>query len=378
MRGFICLVFGFAIAGCNGTGPCRSDAMCASSPLTPTCDVPTGACVPARAALIGHGDGSAGSVTLTVVYQETPARAPTGFAFNPSRPNELWIVNHADDTVTTLTDPGTPSTSSMLRRDPDAIHFMHSPSGLAFAADNSWATCGENDGTQDGQPSFTGPGAFSADPAIFAKATPSGLGSHIDMLHDSPWCMGVAHERDHVFWFTDGGHQSIARYDFHAYHQPGGDDHTDGEIAHYLTGQFMRVPNVPSHLAFNPDDGMLYVADTGHQRIIKLDPRSGTPGADMPTLEPVIPIQMDNAAMTEFVPPGTLQAPSGIAVNGGYVYVTENATSKLYAFDVMTGKLVRTLDTGLSGGSVTDFTVGPDGKAYFLDTTAATVYRIDP
>ncbi|AUX37695.1 MULTISPECIES: hypothetical protein [Sorangium] len=69
--------------------------------------------------------------------------------------------------------------------------------------------------------------------------------------------------------------------------------------------------------------------------------------------------------------------PSGIEVHEGIVYATDHATSRFYAFD-LTGRLVRTLDTGLPAGSLAGFTFGPDGKLYFVDLRSSRVYRIDP
>lgn len=79
----------------------------------------------------------------------------------------------------------------------------------------------------------------------------------------------------------------------------------------------------------------------------------------------------------DFVPPGTLEMPSGIEVHGDLVFVSDAAQSRLYAFD-MGGQIVRTLDTGLAPGSLAGLTIGPDGKVYFVDVLASRVYRIDP
>ena len=359
---------------------CSSDVDCAAAKDAPVCDAANSVCVAGtpRATLIGTGDGTPSSVTFTSVYEPDRPRQPTGLAFNPMHPEELWIVDYTDDTVVTITSPGTAQAPVQTRHDPAAGHFMHKPTGIAFADDATWATCGDNDNSQNGSTGFMGPAAFSADPAIFATQNPTTrLGSHLDMLHASPFCMGIAHERDHAYWVFDGENSALVRYDFRDFHPPGEEDHSDGVIWFYATGQVKRAPGIPSQLVYNPDDAMLYAADTGNGRVVKLDTTSGIMGQDLPTLEPSVPVQIDNATLTELVPPGTLEAPSGIALKDGIIYVSDNATSRFSAFD-LTGKLVRWLDTGLPPGSLVDLTVGPDGKLYFVDMTSGRAYRIDP
>ncbi len=375
------------IAGCSGEtsvsppAPCKSNSDCTNRTEGPQCIVATGTCKP-RGYPIGTHDGSPASVTLTLVYQAKLDDQPTGLAFNPDAPNELWLVNRATDFATILYDPGLATTQSKRLHDPDALHFMHVPTGIAFGTKRygmkgSWGTCGESDNPAGHHNSFMGPALFSSDLAIFAKPTASGLGSHLDMLHDSPFCMGIAYEQDNIYWVFDGKHGSLARYDFGEFHPPGGDDHSDGKIGQYVMGELARVPNIPSHLVFNPNDKMLYAADSGHQRIVRLDTTSGTLGPLLPTKEPVVPRRMDNATLTVLVAPGPLEAPSGIALNDGILYVTDNATSRITAFD-LEGNLVRKLDTGLPAGSLAGLTFGADGKIYFVDMLASRVYRIDP
>ena len=140
----------------------------------------------------------------------------------------------------------------------------------------------------------------------------------------------------------------------------------------------LGVTGVPSHLFYEAEDKQLYVADTGHKRILKLDTTSGTLGKSFPGQETIKARKyMDGAVLTELVPPGTLETPSGIEVQDGFVFVSDNATSKFYAFDAQ-GQIVRTLDTGLPAGSLAGFTFGPDGKIYFVDMISGRAYRIDP
>ena len=136
---------------------------------------------------------------------------------------------------------------------------------------------------------------------------------------------------------------------------------------------------MPSHLQFNPADSHLYIADTGAARIVKLDTTSGTSG---PPFQPVYEELadwglMNNAVFSEVVPGGTLNQPSGLLLHDGLIFVSDHATSKLYAYD-MTGALVNQLDTGLPAGSLAGIAVGRDDKIYLSDMLTGAVYRLDP
>jgi hypothetical protein len=328
---------------------------------------------------LGKGDGSPSSVVLTLVH-EAPNTQPVDLAFSAVDPSQLWVMRYATLATLVLVRPGTPEQEAKVIADPDAIHFANKTPAIAWGEGNTWATCGDNTNPISKNNLFMGPALFSGDLSVFAKATPKGLGSHLDMLHASPLCRGIAHERANVYWVFNAYDKSIDRYDFHRDHGPGEDDHSDGEIYRYAKDQVLGKDGIPSHIAYSPDDAMLYVADTGNARVAKLDTRSGTKGEPLPRRnEPLVGnAMMSGAAISDFVPKGTLEAPTGIEVRSGAVYVSDNATSKLWAFERSSGKVIRTLDTGLPKGSLTGFTFGPDGKIWLCDKVASRVYRIDP
>ena len=388
----ILLCLGVSIPACSGESPdasttsssqppppevgCVADAECSGHPETPLCDIPTGECSPLPAGHeIGWRDGSPGSVDLVPVFEPDKLSKPTDLDFHPERPNELWVVNRNDDSVLIITSPGTPDASWQRLRDPAASHFMDRPTALAFGAKNTWATCGDNDNHAS---DFTGPSLFSADMSIFAVETPGGLGSHLDMLHSTSFCKGIAHEAENIYWVFNSDKGSVDKYDFGMDHGPGNDDHSDGTIYRYVATQLAGADDVSSHVFFNQSDKHLYIADTGNKRIVKLDPLSGTMGSSFSGQEPVVDRRrVNDAVLTDVVPPGLLEAPSGIEVHNDLIYITDNATSRFHAFD-LTGKLVRTLDTGLPPGSLNGLMFGPDQKVYFTDFLSARVYRIDP
>jgi hypothetical protein len=372
--------------GSSGSG-CETNADCSATPDTPRCDPATGACValpPGHE--IGSKDGSPGSVVFTPVFEPPASSNPADLGFNPENPDELWIVNHLDSSVNIVTRPGQPDATSERRLDPAAAHFMVKPPAIAFGAtDPTWGAtfgvCGDSDNYDwnPQEPSFMGPALFSARLDVFAKPTPGGLGSHLDMMHDTSYCRGIAHVEANVYFVFNSQLRSIDKYDFHDDHGPGNDIHDDGETFRYVAGAVLGKTGVPSHLVYNPNDAQLYIADTGNHRVAKLDTTSGTLGSGFSGTEPQITRRnVDGAVIVDVVPPGTLDAPSGIEIRNELIYVTDNATSRFYVFD-LAGQLIRQLDTGFAPGSLAGFTFGPrDGKIYFVDMISGKAFRIDP
>ena len=199
------------------------------------------------------------------------------------------------------------------------------------------------------------------------------------MLHSTTFCRGIAHVQDNQYFVFNSTKKSLDKYDFAHDHGPGMDDHSDGDIYRYVAGSVLGVEDVSSHMIYDATTAQLYVADTGNARIAKLDTLSGTVGKSFSGFEPVnVRKEVDGAVLTDVVPPGTLEMPSGIELYEGLLYVTDAATSRFYVFD-LEGQLIRHLDTGLPPGSLSGFAFGPDdGKVYFVDTISARAYRIDP
>lgn len=168
---------------------------------------------------------------------------PRDLAFDPLVPGRLWVVNAGLTGVVIFDRLGSPDQASQRREDIFAPHFMNNPSSLAFGDDGAFATCGESrdEWNAAAQPldDFMGPTLWSSSLEIFANANQARgtgkEGSHIDMLHESPLCMGIEHEDKNVYWAADGLNGEIVRYDFQKDHGPGGTDHSDGIVRRFPT-----------------------------------------------------------------------------------------------------------------------------------------------
>jgi hypothetical protein len=322
--------------------------------------------------------------TFTVIGSDADGlNAVRDLAFDPFEPTRLWTFNTGFHGTVIFFDPGTPAQTSEVRTDAYGQHFMAYVAAAAFGISGEFASCNEsrdewNVGPQ--QPDdFMGPTLWPSNLDIFAvvgQEFPPGEqeGSHLDMLHQSPLCMGIAHDVDRVYWVYDGFNGNLVRYDFQDHHGPGGSDHSDGIITRYVDAAVTRLPNVPSHMELDHATGMLYVADAGANRVMRLDTNSGT---NMGTL----PGDWDGAEYTG-VEGADFQAlvegidtPSGLALHEGRLFVGEHGTGDIVAFD-LEGNEIDRLSTPAQ--QLMGITVGPDGKIYYVDPIANEVVRVDP
>jgi DNA-binding beta-propeller fold protein YncE len=348
----------------------------------------------------GTNDEVSEPVTLTNVYTPT-AKAPlsaTGLAFNPTVDGELWVMlrqfpsgkpcTMTDDSgcdalvgVAGVVSDATGATpTGVIKQDGNAWHFMRRPTAIAWGDGPLFSSCGEGhtDNYEDDPTTYAGPALWSSDPAIFGVTPKPGQnGTHIDMLHETPYCMGLAHESANIFWAFNGDAGALDRVDFHAPHKVGGEDHSDGEVHRYVTGQLKRVPEVPSHLVYDGTRSLVYVADTGNSRVLSVDPTTAKAGGEIQVWEVIQATgAMDGATVRELVPPGTLQQPSGLAFADDVLYVTDSATSLIHTFDPA-GKKLKTFDTALPPGSLAGITIGPDQQMYVANLLTGGVERVE-
>lgn len=305
---------------------------------------------------------------------------PSGLAFNPDFPEQLWVVNYASNGVVIVKNPGLSTQKAESRIDSHAGHFMPQVTSLAFGErgyQNSmtFATCQDS---RNGGNDFMGPTLWSADLNIFARVNQQGplLGSHLDMLHQSPLCMGIAFEDNNVFWVADGKNGHIVRYDFAHDHGPGHDNHSDGVVRRYTDASFTRVSSVPGHMALDKATGWLYVADTGAGRVYRLNTLTGERFRKLSAQnEPLAEFSEWRGATREIVA-GNLKKPSSVAISDNHLFIGLYGSGEIIAYELASLSEAGRISTGSKG--IADLTIGPDGKLWFTDMVASTVTRIDP
>ena len=415
--------------------------------------VPAGA-RPTADPVAAFGDPARAGFTV-VADAEDGLKRPRDLGFNPLFPEQLWVVNQENDGTVMLERPGADDQVVDARMDAVAFHFMDQVSSIAFAPDNSFATCHEshNDGSGGRGDDYMGPTQWTADLSIYAKEnqgfsqaeltrlalslragmcvpdrslsaaapaaagpagddeptataeppdpeptdpgptepgpTPAGtatprvfrrggtLGSHIDMLHQSALCMGIAHGTENGYWVTDGLHGHVVFYDFKVDHGFGGTDHSDGLARRYVEAEFSRLPNVPSHMALDAATGWLYYADTGESAVKRLDVSSGHRARALkPEGERLVEFsEMQGVTVETFVDTG-LAEPSGIAIGDGLLFVGDHADGRILAYSLETGDLVDTLQTPAK--ALMGLELAADGRLWFVDAEGQTVSRVDP
>lgn len=305
---------------------------------------------------------------------------PQDLDFHSQVDNQLWIINRGNDaqggTTVTIFNPGQSSQSEEFRRDGNSWHFMAFPSGIAFSPTyNTWATTANiRDANRQGG-SFTGPSLWSGDLNVYAMPS-GGNGSHLDMLHGSPYSMGIAAETDNIFWVYDGFYGHLVRYDFVDDHGPGNDDHSDGRIHRYTDVGLQRDGTYPHHLILDDNKEWLYVADGPNKRIFRVNIKTGNKVRDLNLINELLAQHWEvNGAQVEVLFTENLDKPCGIELVGNRLFVTDNATGEIIAYNVDTKKEIGRVDTGNPG--ITGIVHG-QGKLWFTNQSTNGVYVVEP
>lgn len=370
--------------GCNGAS--GSDVP-GSTPIDPAAGTATGTgagtgtgtdgCVP----ILGCGTHDLSTLNLDVVLGSSDGlRLPRDLAFHPTA-DELWIVNQQDESVVIAGAAGTGAMDSWKLVDGDnQHHFLAQPSGLAFTDAGDWASIHETDERTQGAfgspADFMGPTLWTGDSTIFD----GGHFSHLDMLHNTPNGVGIAWEgTGNVFWVYDGAHLSLTRYDFKSDHDLGGTDHGDGVVRRFVAGEMGYEPTISSHLIVDTDLSLVYAADTANNRIVSLDPdTASSDGPYGPDYDGGSQTEMTGATLTTLVDGDAagLELPSGIELQDGLIFVTDNATGFLHAFD-KDGVEQDYVDLGMDPGALMGFGFDPrDGSIWLSDAANNEVVRL--
>lgn len=331
--------------------------------------------------VLGAGEDSIDAVEISVIADASnDLDGPRDVAINPEATDQLWIVNRNDNSVVVVSDAGTDEQSSEYYKSLGSDHFLSKPAALAFGAPGVMATAQQEDEvTQPTTPAdFMGPSMWPTSLDDFD----AGHSSHYDMLHNSPLASGIAWDTGNAYWVFDGHHGSITRYDFQDDHGMGGADHSDGVIHRYVEGQVSIVNGIVAHLEEDHSTGLLYIADTGNNRLAVLDTNTGEEGDTITkNYDGARQNMMDGAEMSTLVDGsdvGMVQ-PAGLALHDGHVYVGDNGSSTIYAFD-LEGELVDSLNLSdrITPGGMMGIELDAGGHLYVVDSEENSVLKISP
>jgi len=319
-----------------------------------------------------------------IVNSSNQIDQPRDLDFHPN--GDLWVINtgteNSGGSTVKVTNPGMTGQSDLWKKDGNAWHFMSLPSAIAFSNNGNFATSTSVLSANHNGSTFTGPSLWSSDPLIYAvDHGPGTNGSHLDMLHESPYSMGIAFEKDNVFWVYDDYSNDIVMYDFAEDHGPGNDDHDDGRVRRFQ-GMGLSAINqtIVNHLVLDGDQKWLYFVDGGNQRVLRLDVTTGSTNGS-PSWGPQETLaeyqKMTGFTWEEVVTTGLVQ-PAGIDIIDNRLVVTDHSNGDIVFYDVNAipaieiGR-IQTNEPGIMG-----VVIGPNGKLWYANATLNKVVKIEP
>ncbi len=308
---------------------------------------------------------------------------PTDLDFFPILgKDEVWVINQRDEnsggSTLTISDATKSPSNFWHRVDGNAWHFMSLPTAIAFSDDNfNFANSpGVKDANHSGG-TFTGPALWSSDPEVYAQPS-GGNGSHLDMLHGSPFSMGICHEVDNVFWVYDDWNTDIVRYDFAEDHGPGNADHSDAIVYRYKGLGIDAELDIPNHLILDKETGWLYVVDNGNDRVIRIDINSGTSTVDLPLINEELAVHAEvKGYVAEVVINQGIMQPCGIEIFRNYLLVGEYSNGDVLVYDMDNNfEYQGKIETGFIG--LTGIKIGPDGNLWYTNRIFNTLIKAEP
>ena len=322
--------------------------------------------------------------------------SPTDLEFHPGRVNELWVANKATDSITIVHNTGLDNQTSETRLDVNRNHFLEEVSAISFGSyhpefDWQWGSAQESLNTYNGQGNpnyFMGPALWPSSLDHFAVENQNNedglLGSHIDMLHESPYGVGIAHDYDNVYWYNDGYYGELVRYDFMMDHDTGGHNHSDGVVQRYSEIQLNHSYGTPGHMVLDKETDILYISDAGGDRVIWVNTNDTTYQTenimnDSSRLEPLSEYSRISGVEWGVLIEG-VNRPSGIALDGDQLFVSLNEDNSIVSYNLNSdGKsAVEVAIINTSASSIMGIEIGPKGHLFYVDNARDEVVRVDP
>ncbi len=311
------------------------------------------------------------------------------FHSSPERENELWVINEVSamfdgtsgGSTVTYYNAGLESQWADYRKDSFSAHFMHTASAIAFSENGTFANALDvQDANNNSGGYFSGCTLWDSDTSIYARVYQNGplLGSHWDMIHQSPYSIGIAGEVDNIYWLFDGYHSTIVKYDFQEPHEHGGDNHYDGLVYRHDDVQVMREPGLSSHIDIDENTGWLYICDTGNQRLLRMNINSGQFAESLDTYGEYLEVyaRMEGTEWEE-IPSSGLINPTGLDVYNGRLLISDYANGDIIIFDIDEDQPVELgkFETGLAE-EVMGIKVSHDGSIWYVCTNANELHQV--
>lgn len=319
-----------------------------------------------------------GASKVTIANSNQGIRLPRDLDFNPAKNNELWIANfgtlNSGANMIIISNAGLSNQQSISNTDETKLHFLNSTSALSFSNNGTFATCGELPNSPGDTKNYMGPALWET--KIFGIPNKN-ASSHIDMLHESPFGMGIEAESANSYWLFDGMNGMICNYDFHKPHEPGAHDHSDGELARYSEVKVLRKTGIPSHLVRDRTNNWLYIVDGGNNRILRMDISSGIKGINLSCNEQYTNgcYTMKNVVWETYINTG-LEEPSGIDIKNGILAVSDHKTGTIVLYDT---KKQSPLEIGKINAEpgIMGIKIAGDNKIWYVNNKLNTVTRLD-
>lgn len=311
------------------------------------------------------------------------------FPDQQKRPNELWILNqgsyNSGGSTVIISNAHQNNRTYQYVKDGNAWHFMAMASAIAFG-DSNFATSADILDANRSSGKYTGPTLWSGNLSVYGVIgnPPSSQynGSHLDMIHQSPYGKGIAFEKENIYWVLDGYSGTLKRYDFNADHGPGQEYHGDGEVRVYTDFSFTRHLSLPGHLVMDADRKFLYGCDPVGKKIFRIDITSGSNSGSIAKVNNETLaggyVKYSGIVIQNIVTTG-LTAPVGIDVYGNRLVVTDNGSDEIILYDIQNNfsEIGRLKLNYVTNPDPMGIKVGPDGRLYFVDMLNQQVYRLD-
>jgi len=341
-----------------------------------------------------------------------------GRDFFPDEGEEAWVLNGYNHSVSIVASLGTDRQTTISRRDRGYYHYMINATALAFNmvqnsgrrpdrdGFNYWGVCNDNRNTymEAKEPNyFMGPTLYNSDPNNFNLVNRLGevcaddeecFFLHSDMLHESPACIGIAHDPEtvsaygNVYWaFDSTGNQKegqLVRFDFSQPHGPGSMDHSVAAIRRFPQITLARGEDgVHAGMVVHPERRELFVAEPGANQITVVNVNSGTFAR---TAREEYPIYSNALPSFEYsiyecadkrVFATGIDTPTGLAISpdGKRLFVAERASGDILVYEIATASLLTRINTGLEKIGGMAFSPVSE-QLHFVDENTNTLYAV--